>query len=241
MSIVPDFAVYACDVGSTFQNRFAWARIASSEPEQIEVCSDITVLARSIKDDFRARRSVALGFESPLFLPVPKSVKDLCHERQGEGNRSCFASTGAYVATLGLHEAAWILREIHTHGIGFTVARKDWPPRGTDPILFCWEAFVSGKAKARCKLHPRERSPRCDQCKRADQHDAATAVRAFATGALECAVTSESRISLIGAAAIWSKWIDPLAAIAALTDPVLVIKPALPAPVGSFAPVRGHE
>jgi hypothetical protein len=63
-------------------------------------------------------KSIALGFECRLFMPVPPSADDLSKGRQGEGARAMFAQAGAAVNTLGVHQAAWILRKIHQSGAG---------------------------------------------------------------------------------------------------------------------------
>jgi hypothetical protein len=94
-------------------------------------------------------KSIALGFECPLFMPVPPCADDLSKGRQGEGARAMFAQAGAAVNTLGVHQAAWILRKIHQSGAGsyqFTTDFSKWPPSQDGQILLCWEAFVSSNA-----------------------------------------------------------------------------------------------
>jgi hypothetical protein len=203
-------AVYACDIGSTIQGRFAWKRLDPPLAEHDEENSEIEALVHSLKKDLKGGSSIALGFESPLFLPVPEMASQLSRARTGESSRSCFAPTGAAVTTLAVHQAAWILREIRADNIRFTLAVSDWPPTGPDQILFCWEAFVSGPAKASCLLHAGKPQSKCRPCRLLHQADADIALagfqEAFKLKNPVSAITTTSSLSLIGTAALWSGW-----------------------------------
>ena len=100
--------IYACDVGSVRAESFAWARVlpGNSNPT---ASFDIDGLITSLRQDAESGMSIALGFESPIFMPIPESSEKLNKGRNSEGNRSMFASAGVYVTTLGIHESAWIL------------------------------------------------------------------------------------------------------------------------------------
>jgi hypothetical protein len=189
--------IYAVDVGSTLLRRgataFAWCRVgddganpaASSCPRR---------LIQSIQAELEQGRSVALGFEAPLFIPVPGAEQQLSRSRQGEGNRSWSAPIGGYVAALGLQQVAWVLRELHANAsrCRISVDPADWHGRhrSKGPLLFCWEAFVTGAA------HTSHRG------------DAATAAMRFQDqqANLESDVTADSPLSLFGAAVLWSRW-----------------------------------
>ncbi len=141
-------AVYACDVGSTRARhvKFAWVRIDPDSPCEVIGSSNIRTLASNVEHDLTHGRSVALGFEAPLFIPVPESADDLSTGRKGEGARSWSAPAGSTVAMLGLHQASWLLRKLFRSCSGactFTLDPIGWPPTGLHPMLFCWEAFVS--------------------------------------------------------------------------------------------------
>ncbi|CAN5904923.1 hypothetical protein BH23ACT11_BH23ACT11_04000 [soil metagenome] len=145
-------AIYACDVGSTRAGNFGWVRVEPDTPKEIKGCSEICALVTKIKEDLEHGYSIALGFEAPLFIPVPQGDDDLSKGRKGEGNRPFSAQAGAYVTTLGMHQAAWVLREIYCSCGGtctFTLDRKDWPPTESGQELFCWEAYVSALLKAK--------------------------------------------------------------------------------------------
>jgi len=216
--------IYACDIGSTRAKpgklpKFAWAKVEPETNPDMVGSSDIRALAAEIEKDLGRGYSVALGFEAPLFLPVPESADDLSRGRQGEGNRSFAAPPGAAVATLGTHQAAWLLRRLSLSCDGtcaFTLDPKEWPSLSSRPMLFCWEAFVAGVAHSTSEEH-------------AHIQDAATAAIAFLENE-HCltnanAVTTEQPFSLIGAVALWSGWTSNLQA---LYEPTLVIKPTVP-------------
>ena len=148
-------------------------------------------------------------------MPVPESAADLSKGRVGDGNRSFAAYAGLSVATLCVHQAAWLLRTLRpvaqqTHSLTFDW--RAWPPRAGPPQILVWEAFVAGAAHS--EAHVR---------------DAATAAVAFAedltAASATSAVTASNPLSLMGAVVIWSGWSED---IELLRSPVLVIKPTEP-------------
>ncbi len=209
--------IYAVDIGSTRARppSFAWASVRREAPETVVGGVAIDDLVAAMREDLARGRSVALGLEAPLFLPIPAASRDLSRGRVGEGNRSFAAPAGAAVTTLGMHQAAWVLRALRQVGAGspvFTLDWRRWPPPEETQLLFVWEAFVSGPAHS--TEHVR---------------DAATAAIAF-LGAEESlsaanAVCAENPMSLIGAVAIWSGWTEN---VDVLQQASLVIKPNEP-------------
>ncbi len=203
--ILENRSIYAVDIGTTRNGRaggpaFAWASVGKDPIENGVACSsDIEQLVLEIGRDLLASRSVALGLESPLFIPVPDDPTRLSCGREGESDRSWAAPAGLAVTTLGVHQSAWILRRLAQQfscSVRLTLDYHLWPPRDGTPILLLWEAFVSGAAH---REHAR---------------DAASAATYFLAneGSLE-AVTAgqaETPISLIGAAALWSGWSQDL-------------------------------
>jgi hypothetical protein len=174
-------------------------------------------LARDLDDGL----SVALGFEAPLFIPVPLDANNLCRGRATEGSRSFAAPAGLAVTTLGLHQAAWILSTLRAtrEHVCFAHRISDWPCQVQ--TLFCWEAFVSERAHS-------------------DDHvrDAASALAAFFHAESDLAaateVHAERPLSLIGTAALWSGWTKDVAALFAESA---VIRPtqAFDGPIPSIA------
>jgi hypothetical protein len=155
---------------------------------------------------------VALGFECPLFVPVPEESLRLGMARQGDGNRAWSAGAGSGALATGIVEVAWLLRELRSRRPNASV-QLDWG-RSPTPARdsFFWEAFVTDQAKA--ATH---------------SDDAAVAVDAFRDALPDPmsanAVTAERPLSLLGAAIVWSGWSDDLQLLRA---PCLVIKASPP-------------
>ncbi len=110
---VADLVVFCADVGSVSTGRFGWAR---KEPrvdvEQLHDQSKPSQLANAVCEELASGRPVALGFECPLFVPVPSEEIALGRARAGEGNRAWSAGAGTGALATGLVQAAWVLREI---------------------------------------------------------------------------------------------------------------------------------
>ena len=186
--------IYAVDVGSTLKESFAWVRVNPERPGGRIGSRSIERLVEQLVADLRESRSVALGFEAPLFIPVPIAAARLSRGRDNEGSPPWSASVGLTVTSLGLHQAAWILRHVCEqcgNSVNFQVAPDAWPPGPEATIVFCWEAFVSGPAKSETHIG-----------------DAATAAMAFLEHERRLVeatqVTAEHPLSLIGTAALWS-------------------------------------
>ena len=209
--------VYACDVGSTKPKRckFGWVRMdLGSKNSMPEGSKSIDGLILRLEKDLLEGTSIALGFEAPLYMPVPIQSESLSKGRADEGNRSMFAPIGGYVTTLGCHQSAFILSRIsnfkksHKLTLDPTVWREC-----TKPTILIWEAFVSGPA------HSKNGD---------DVHDAATAADYFRAHQNEFKVITADPsppLSLVGAVALWSGWRND---IAVLKEKCLVLRPDVP-------------
>lgn len=69
-------------------------------------------LVDAVAGDLIAGEAVALGFECPLFVPVPATPLQLGAARLGEGNRPWSAGAGASSLATGLAQVSWILAEL---------------------------------------------------------------------------------------------------------------------------------
>jgi hypothetical protein len=192
-----DVVIYCADIGSVPRNRFGWARgdPAAAELERHRGGTEIVELADSVAVDVQAGRALAVGFESPLFVPVPEEPLRLGAARRGEGNRSWSAGAGASALASGIVEVAWILRALRRR-LPAASAYLDWHAFvAAGNGLFLWEAFVSAGAKARTHVD-----------------DATVAVAAFGEALADPiaanAVAAERPLSLLGAALVWSGWSD---------------------------------
>ena len=143
--------IYACDIGSTLiQKRgcnpaFGWVRLNPDEgTKSIWGSSDIQKLVEHLQLDIGEGYSVSLGFEAPLFIPVPDNSTDLSRRREGregDGDHPWSAPSGACVATLGIHQSAWILKRLHESSFDKCEITLDWwrwwQSSGHQPILLC--------------------------------------------------------------------------------------------------------
>lgn len=206
-------SVVACDVGSLRSDpcAFAWARIQPGQPGA-QTSTSIEELVDVLRRDAASKIDVALGFEAPLFVPVPNDPRAIGRARLGEGNRPYSVGAGLAVTVMGLQQSAWVLRAVAPAFAGYetTTDWRRWPARAGAPILLLWEAFVTGPAK----------SP-------THEGDATTAAAAFVQGegGLDSvnAVTAEAPLNLIAAAALWAGLAIPTPDLLA---PALVLKPA---------------
>jgi hypothetical protein len=119
--------IYCADIGSVANRRFGWARTEATrlEIDRHHGGTEIGELVDAVSADLAAGRAVALGFECPLYLPVPEPPLRLGRAREGEGNRSWSAGAGAGALATGAVQAAWILRELRQRGPA-TPAYLDW-------------------------------------------------------------------------------------------------------------------
>lgn len=190
----PTLAVFCADVGSVKNGNFGWARDGGDHVDSHDA-SRPAALAAAVAAELTAGRPVALGFECPLFLPVPSEERRLGRARAGEGNRAWSAGAGSGALATGLVQAAWVLRAIQAVCPQSQLHLR-WPALlASGQGLLIWEALVTGDAKAGTHVG-----------------DAAAAVAAFRAALpdleSQAAVTAEHPISVIGAAALWSGWVD---------------------------------
>jgi len=145
-----DAVVAAVDVGSLAN--IGWWRVAGD----IEGGGrDLDHLVEVLATDLNQNRSVALGFEAPIFVPLPAQTAGLCRQRVGERGRPWSAGAGTGALALGVQQAAYVFG-----GLARRVAKQ--PRISFDPVelsradatLVIWEAFVSTNAKNRAAVYP---------------------------------------------------------------------------------------
>lgn len=197
-----DQLLVACaDVGSVSKGNFGWADsdgFVGNRPSE---------LVGRIAAALASGRPVALGFECPLFVPLPEAEEQLGKGRIGEGSRAWSAGAGCGALATGLVQATWILTEIRKQSQSSNRAHLAWGEfEAAGCGLLVWEAFVSGASKGSGHIA-----------------DAKLAVEAFAARLPrpETAVWAMNPISLAGFALLRAGW--PIG-IEALNIPCLVIK-----------------
>ena len=142
--------IHCADIGSVKNGNFGWARLAVGEAnDQCTIGRDIEDFARGVAADINAGAQVALGFECPLFLPLPEDPTGLTSARPGEGDRAWSAGAGAAALATGLTETVWVLDQVKRRINVTPSVFADWPRfRDASSGLFISEAFVTKAAKA---------------------------------------------------------------------------------------------
>jgi hypothetical protein len=191
--------VFCADVGSIARNNFAWARrIPSPDGEEPHQPKSIKSLAASVVRALHDGEPVALGFEAPLFLPVPEDPGRLGKARPCDApSPSWSSSVGASVLATAMVQIPWTLRCIHEQVSDLRV-HVQWPPFAEQQEgLLLWEAFVSGAAKG--ETH---------------EEDARIGVDAFCeqlpNPGDSSATYTERPFSVLAAAAIWAGFNLPI-------------------------------
>jgi len=204
------FIIHCADIGSVSRGNFGWARlVVDSGGSVCNTGCEIQAFADAIAADINAGHAIALGFECPLFVPVPDDPDGLTSARSGEGNRPWSAGAGASSLATGLTETVWILDRVRRQLSAPCAVHAQWKPFQLSGGVFIWEAFVTAEAKA-------------------DTHhgDAELAVLSFRESlpdpekhnAVVCTVPVRS---LIGAALLQAGWGSDLAWLA---EPCIVVR-----------------
>jgi hypothetical protein len=151
-----DVVVYCADVGSIAQRRFAWARgtPGSRIEEDFGGGDEIADLVEEVVRDLDDGQLVALGFECPLFVPVPEDPQDLGRARPIDRDRSSSAGPGIAVLGVGLVQVPWILRAIRSSR-GATPSYLRWEPTTFErPGLFRTRGTSTTKSLRAARRHP---------------------------------------------------------------------------------------
>lgn len=144
-----EVTVAAVDVGSPV-NIGWWAETTRSSMSGRDLDSLADVLAAVLN----AGGSAALGFEAPLFVPVPTAAIGLNRQRMGERGRPWCAGAGTGALAMGTQQAAYVFARLpktlsEPVNVGFDPAILAGPRS-----LVVWEAFVSAGAKNRAAVDP---------------------------------------------------------------------------------------
>ena len=126
--------VFCADVGSITRESFAWARrIPGSDGEELHRPESIESLAAAVVDALRDDKPVALGFEAPLFIPVPENPARLGKARPCDAlSPSWSSNVGASVLATAMAQVPWTLRFIHDQVPDLRV-HLQWPSFAENP------------------------------------------------------------------------------------------------------------
>ena len=147
----PTTTVVCVDIGSVRRKRFAWASSSETNGDNPD---DLVRYLRGLRDTGGV---VALGFECPVWIPVPELSGELGAKRAGEDRYPWSAGAGASALATGLAQIAWILQRLTGPGgvgeganeagkLQVTTSRERWDSSNPSEWLL-WEAFVVGNRK----------------------------------------------------------------------------------------------
>jgi hypothetical protein len=139
-----DLSVFCVDIGSIARKRLGWA--AARDEGEVAGRKDISALVDALSADLESG-PVALGFECPLWLPVPDDPDDLGRARSGEGNRPWSAGAGPAALATGLVQVSWVLGELRRRAPAADAYLRWKEFEEAETGIFLWEALVSGSGK----------------------------------------------------------------------------------------------
>ena len=190
--------IAAVDIGSPMAGRLGWAVLPNSQTGK-----DIDELVDLLSNGLKVG-PVALGFESPLWVPMRSEVMRLTKARDGEGSRSWSAGAGTGVLATGLAVIPYILTKLRSSvpdAVGTLNFKR--PPTGPLNVLF-WEAFVSSQDKGE-----------------SHEDDAMIAARAFQRAITDLPAAQKLRpepcLNLLGAMLLRTDWVSDLSILQADT------------------------
>ena len=157
--------------------------------------------ACAVAAELQRGRPAALGFEMPLFIPVPEPTEELGKARPCDsGAPSWNSPVGSNVLTAGLPQVAWMLARLREAAPDQPAFTRWEAFRAERRGLLLWEAFVTKNAKGE-----------------SHEEDAAIGIKAFCDQ-LPCpgdadADDTERPLAPVAAAALWAGWDLPLGAL----------------------------
>jgi hypothetical protein len=118
-----------------------------AEDEEIHAPGSIEALSNAIEYQLTRDLPVALGLETPLFVPVPDKFALLGKQRPCDAGGPAWSSrVGASVMATGIVQAAWLLRRLR-ECCPEAAVHFGWKSfAASQSGLLLWEAFVTGEA-----------------------------------------------------------------------------------------------
>jgi hypothetical protein len=191
-AFTPD--VVAClDVGSPKEGNVGWAILHGTGGG---TGGDLHAFVNALAGHLVAGRTVAVGFECPLYVPKRADPAAMTNCRVGEKGLNWCGGPGASVLATGLAQVNWCLARIaeQAPGIQGTTRWDDLTDRRAH--LYCWEAFITSRAGVEIALEDDNRIPLHEQ----DALCGALAfLRAIAHGGAPASdLGDEAAVSLVG-------------------------------------------
>lgn len=133
--------IAAVDIGSPMADRLGWA-VWPTEERGRDIGRLVDLVSAALLSG-----PVAIGFESPLWVPMRSEVMKLTKARKGEGSRSWSAGAGTGALATGLAVIPYILVQLRSSSPDASGTLDfEAPPSQPGEVLF-WEAFVSAEEK----------------------------------------------------------------------------------------------
>lgn len=135
--------VIAClDIGSPKRGNVGWAILHGNRRT---TGGDLPLFVRSLAGHLVAGRTVAVGFECPLYVPTRVDPLAMTDCRDGEEGLNWCGGPGASVLATGLAQVNWCLARISEQAPGIRGTTRWEDLAGGRAQLYCWEAFITGK------------------------------------------------------------------------------------------------
>jgi hypothetical protein len=135
--------VIACvDVGAPQRGNVGWAVLYSGE---LVHGTDLHELARVLSVHVAVGRTLALGFECPLYVPRRADPMAMTRARMQETGVNWCGGPGGSVLATGLVQVNWVLRQLRhaSHALVGTTRWAEFCSGGAN--LFLWEAFITSR------------------------------------------------------------------------------------------------
>ena len=149
--------VVAClDVGSPKRGNVGWAVVDNARSM---TGRDLADFVAELAGHVDRGRTVALGFECPLYVPKRVDAFAMTDRRLGEGSLNWCGGPGSSVLATGLVQVNWVLAALRTRANGLTATTRWREFSGREHPLFIWEAFITRHDGVTVELGPGEISP----------------------------------------------------------------------------------
>lgn len=137
-------AVTACvDIGSPKKGNVGWALLHG---ETQVTGRDLNVFIALLEPHIRSGRTIAMGFECPLYVPKRADVATMTNCRIGEEGLNWCGGPGASVLATGLAQTNWVLTRMAELAANATGTTRWHELQEGYCQFFFWEAFITSRA-----------------------------------------------------------------------------------------------
>jgi hypothetical protein len=139
-------AVVACvDIGSPKKGNVGWSLLHG---ETQSTGRDLPAFIALLEPHIRSGRTIAIGFECPLYVPKRADVTTMTDCRIGEEGLNWCGGPGASVLATGLAQTNWVLARMAELAPNATGTTRWHELQEGRCQFFFWEAFITSRAGA---------------------------------------------------------------------------------------------